>query len=309
MPDKKKMKRKAAAGKAAGRGTKAAGRAGKAPARAKEPKAAAPARGAARGAGAKRSAAPKVRPPPGQGPDPEGFFVARVRGEEAVREAPRALGEGAAGGEAAARALAEAEAGPAGPYDEGLGDLPAAYGEDALVALPRDPRTLFLYWEHTPATREAALEGLERPRAELRVFARSAGGWELLRTVDVALEARGHYVHDLEAGRAYRAEIHLVDRAGREHALGGSSNEVELPTSGPSGVVDDRFARIPWGAPLGRGPGPGRHGGPFSEEARARLASLSDWSRFRTQAGEPGGAAERPTSPSSPGGGYGGRDR
>jgi hypothetical protein len=293
---------KAAGARVARSGTKASRGAAK-------PKAAASARRPA-GQGARRGGASTPAPrSPELGPDPEGFFVARVRGEGAVREAPHALGEGAAGGEAAARALAEAGPGPVGPYDEGLGDLPATYGEDALVALARDPRTAFLYWEHTTATREAAFRGLETPRAQLWVFTRAGDGWERIRAVDFALEARGYYVHDLEPGRTYRAEIHLLDRAGRDRLLGRSSNEVQLPPAGPSPVVDDRFARIPFDAPMGEGVGPGRPGGPFPDEARARLAGLSDWSRFRTSVGSAGEEGERPGSPTSPRGPFGGRDR
>jgi hypothetical protein len=262
---------------------------------------------------AKRAAPPAAvrapAPPAGQGPDPEGFFVARVRGEEAMREAPHAMAEGAPGGEASFRALAEAEPGPVGPFDEGLGDLPWGYGEDALVALPRDPRSAFLYWEHTPSTREEAFAGLDGPRAQLWIFARAGEGWERIRTVDFALESRGFYLHDLEPGRTYRAEIHLVDRAGRERALGGSSNEVRLPPVGPSPIVDDRFVRIPWDVPLGQALGPGRPGGPFSDDARQRLARLSDWSRFRAHVGSAGGKGERPSSPSSPFGPFGDPER
>ncbi|HSN90164.1 MAG TPA: DUF4912 domain-containing protein [Anaeromyxobacteraceae bacterium] len=284
------------AAKAAGKGAgKAAGRAGKAAA------GAAPRRPAAK-AGSRREgpAASKPQPPAAATPDPEGFFVARVRGEEAVREAPHAMAEGSPGGEASMRALAESEPGPVGPFDEGLGDLPWGYGEDALVALARDPRTAFLYWEHTAATRDAALEGLDGPKAQLWIFARAGEGWERVRTVDFALESRGFYLHDLEPGRAYRAEIHLVDRSGRERALGPGSNVVQLPPAGASASVDDRFVRIPWEAPLGPALGPGRPGGPFPEETRQRLARLSDWSRFRAHVGSAGGRGEQPSSPSSP---------
>ena len=43
-----------------------------------------------------------------------------------------------------------------------------------------------------------------------------------------------------------------------------------------------------------------RRGGPFSEELRALLARLSDWSRFagRAWAGSAGGMGGRPSSPS-----------
>jgi hypothetical protein len=243
------------------------------------------------------------------GPDPEGYFVARVRGEDAVREAPHPMSEIAAGG---APVLEEPEAEAAGPQDEGLGDLPWSYGTDALVALPRDPRTIFVYWDHAGSTLDSAFSGLDHPRVQIWLFARAGEGWDRLRALEFALESRGYYVHDLEPGRTYRAEIHAVDRAGRDRLVGASSNEVALPPVGPSPIVDDRFIRIPWDLPLGRLLGPGHPGAPFSAEARALLARLSDWSRFArgSGGGSAGGMGGRPTSPapSSPAGPFGGRE-
>jgi len=231
-------------------------------------------------------------------PDPEGYFVARVRGEEAVREAPHPMTETTSEAPEPFPALEEgAEGGD--EYEENLGELPWGYGDDAFVALPRDPRTLFLYWDFSRETADAAFAGLEHPRVELRIFARSGAGWDPVRTSEFALESRGFYVHDLEPGRVYRAEIHAVDRHGQARLLGRGSNEMMLPPLGPSPVIDDRFIRIPWEVPLGRLLGPGHAGGPFSDEARALLARLSDWSRFaaRPGAGSAGGPGGRPTSP------------
>jgi hypothetical protein len=219
-------------------------------------------------------------------------------------------------GPSALRALGDAEAARAGPADEeGLGDLPWSYQDDALVALARDPRTLFLYWDHARRTLEEAFDGLGEATAQLWLFALGeGGGWERLRAFDFALESRSHYLHDLEPGRTYRAEIHLVDQGGRTRLLAGASNEVRLPNLGPSPVVDDRFARIPWDLPLARWLRELWPGGPFSEEARALLAGLSDWSRFagRAWGGSAGGQGGRPFSPaggpSSPGGAAGGRE-
>jgi uncharacterized protein len=247
-------------------------------------------------------------------PDPEGYFVARVRGEDAVRDAPHPMSESVAG--------FRGEEGSNGHrYEEGLGELPWSYGDDAFVAMARDPRTLFVYWDHANGTRAAALEGLEQPRVQLWVFARRNGDWDRIRTVDLALEARGWYVHDLEPGRVYRAEIHAVDRTGSVRAVGGSSNPVQLPPYGPSPLVDDRFIRVPWTLPLGRLLGPGHAAAPFSEEARRLLASLSDWGRYAEQAGGGGQSAGGvgagglggrmasggPASPTSPFGGGGHR--
>uniref|UniRef100_UPI001F59ADE5 DUF4912 domain-containing protein n=1 Tax=Anaeromyxobacter oryzisoli TaxID=2925408 RepID=UPI001F59ADE5 len=229
------------------------------------------------------------------GTDPEGYFVARVRGEDAVRGAPHPMRE-----EEEGTSYEEGEA-PT-PFDEGLGDLPTTYDEDALVALARDPRSLYVYWDHSAGTVERGFGGLDRPRAQLWVFARSGERWERVRVIEFDLESRGYYLHDLEPGRAYRAEIHAVDRLGRERLVGPGSNEIGLPPVGPSSLIDDRFIRIPWEVPLGRLLGPGHVGGPFSEEARAMLARLSDWSRFASKAvwgGSAGAPGERPSSPIS----------
>ncbi|ABC80850.1 hypothetical protein Adeh_1075 [Anaeromyxobacter dehalogenans 2CP-C] len=311
--------RAARTGAGAAIGAVVGARAGAAPARArkagKAATAAAAVAGAAVGAAVGAAAGARsgrrkatARKPRAAVPDAEGFFVARVRGEDAVREAPHPLVEPEPEDEDAAAEEAEGTPSGAPAYDEGLGELPWGYGDDAFVALPRDPRTLFLYWDWSGATLDAAFQGLDHGRSQLWVFARSGAGWERVRVIDFALESRGYYVHDLEPGRAYRAEIHVVDRRGAERLLARPSNPVGLPSSGPSGVVDDRFVRIPWDMPLGRLLGPGHAGGPFSDEARALLARLSDWSRFGSApvwGGSAGGMGGRPSSPtaapSSPG--------
>ena len=233
-------------------------------------------------------------------PDPEGFFVARVRGEEEARNAPHPMSEPPAEvvGRWSERASPWEGTHPVMPvYDEHLGDLPWAYGDDALVALPRDPRTLFLYWDLSEATARAAFDGLDGPRAQLWMLAAKGEGWEQVRVIDFALESRSFYVNDLEPGRTYRCEIQAIDRHGYARRVGPSSNAVALPTVGQSPVIDDRFARIPWDLPLPRLLGAGRAGGPFSEDLRALLASLSDWGR---QPGRAWGGSVPGSAPSSP---------
>jgi uncharacterized protein len=321
---------KAAAGKAAekvprARGAKAAAAGAKPPAKqqkakkaGKVAKAAAKVAGAALGAAAgAATAAASVRPGAGAkkrgaktgapraarkgketpGTDPEGFFVARVRGEDAVRDAPHPLVESAEVEDDERNGV------PVAPiYPEGLGELPWGYGDDAFVGLPRDPRTLFLYWDLGKETLDRGLGGLDHPRTQLWVYARSGASWDRVRVLEFALEARGYYVHDLEPGRLYRAEIHVLDRQGQDRVLARSSNEVSLPPVGPSPIVDDRFIRIPWEIQLGRLLGPGHPGGAFPEDVRAMLARLSDWSRFAGKSvwgGSAGGMGGRPSSPSA----------
>lgn len=241
-----------------------------------------------------------ARPRPSDEPDPESYFVARVRGEEAVREAPRPMTEAAV--EEARGAPRGERPEPRGSRDEQLGDLPSGYGDDALVALPRDPRTLYLYWDHGQETLRRAWEGLEGGRSEIWLFAALPGGsWERVRAVGFALESRGWYLHDLEPGRAYRAEIHIVGRD-QDRLLPRPSNAVGLPPVGPSPLVDDRFARIAWSEHLSLWLAQWRAGGPFAEELRAQLLGLSDWSRFGGGGwgGSAGGRGASPASPSGP---------
>jgi hypothetical protein len=121
--------------------------------------------------------------------------------------------------------------------------------------------------------------------------------------VDFALESHCFYVHDLDPGRVYRAEIHVVG-GGAERQLGGASNEMQLPPSGPSPLVDDRFAHIPWELPLDRWLRELRAGGAFPQDLRDLLGRLSEASRPRAPRA-PGEAAAAPGGPTSPTTGWG----
>lgn len=283
------------------------------PAKGRTAKAARPARVAKPVAAAKKAATrAKVAKPAAKAkgpapsltptPDPEGFFVARVRGEEEVRHAPHPLAEPPVEGAGrwAEQPPAREGSHPVMPaYEEHLGDLPWSYGDDAFIALPRDPKTLFLYWDLSAATVRAGFEGLDAPRAELWVFAAQGEGWERVRVQEFAIESRTFYVHDLEPGRTYRAEIQAIDRHGNARRVGHGSNAMPLPPVGASSLVDDRFVRIPWDVPLPRLLGRGRAGGPFPEDLRALLARLSDWGRFPDRPW--GGSVAGGAAPSSPG--------
>lgn len=237
-------------------------------------------------------------------PGPEGFMVARVAGEDAAHGAPHPLTERTLEQEPPARPpkATSSRRAAAAPYREDLGELPGGYGDDALIALPRDPKTLFLYWDHAQDTLRAAWDGLDGGRPQLWVFVREPdGAWTRVRVVEFALESRSYYLHDLEPGRVYRAEIHVVDRQGRERLVPRGSNEMMLPTVGPSPIIDDRFMRILWSEPLQRLAREPRAGGPFPEDVRQQLGRLSDWSRFagRVWGVSAGGMGGRPFSPTS----------
>lgn len=229
-------------------------------------------------------------------PRPEGHLIARVRGEEEVHEGPHPLTEDRLAEPADLVTEVEervaAAATPAPADDEDLGELPWSYGDDALVALPRDPTTLWCYWDFAHHTVQEAMSGLENPRARIRVLEQG----RVVREIDLALESRSFYINDLVPGRHYRVELHFYGVDGRHKRIGRPSNTIALPPRGPSPIIDDRFVTLPWGMPLAR-----RHDlferarpeGGFSGEDRDVLHAAS--------AGRPLGASER-GGPGAPGG-------
>ncbi|MBU8900465.1 DUF4912 domain-containing protein [Corallococcus sp. M34] len=163
----------------------------------------------------------------------EGFFVARVAGEREARRHHLL--------EEQARWLPPAD--QSSEYDEHLGELPLDYEDDTALLMPRDPHTLFVFWDFSAATRARALEGLDAPRAVLKVFE----GEQLVREVEFALESRSFYIHGLPPGRPYRVEAHFIAKDGSGRRIGGSTNRVVLPPSGPSSDTSVRFLRMPTG--------------------------------------------------------------
>jgi hypothetical protein len=163
----------------------------------------------------------------------EGFFIARVAGEEEARK----------------HHLTEASARLAALKRNGTGalDLAAGEGDDRLHALARDPETLFVFWDWPKTLREEAAGGLKSPGAVLRVF----DGDSLVQELQFSPELRSFYVHRLRPGRRYRVEAYLVGADGRSRQIGQSSNVVQLP--GPTySRADARFMEVSWEADLGR---------------------------------------------------------
>ena len=133
------------------------------------------------------------------------------------------------------------------------GTLPDVYGRDRLVLLPRDPWTLFAYWEITPHTRTAAIDGLgpdaAGARAVLRIsdvtFVTPAGDHACL-TLDLEppAEATRTYVHGCRPGASYRVELGLRTPANRFIPMV-RSNTVTLPAATPSTDTTVRWAGSP----------------------------------------------------------------
>lgn len=184
--------------------------------------------------------APDAEEPPQHDAEPlvEGFFVARMFGPDEARR-HRMTDE-------ANRHAIESRSKPV--YDEKLGELPHTYEDDAAIALPQDPQTVFFFWDFNEQTRSRAFNGLHDPKALLRIF----DGETLVREMDFALESKSFYVRGLTPGRRYRLEAHAIGRDGATRRIGRSTNLVAVPSEGPSSDTTVRFLRAPWTLPVGR---------------------------------------------------------
>lgn len=191
-------------------------------------------------------------------------MVARVAGEKEAFHAPIPL--------------VEERLPPAPEPSPGPPPLPAAYRDDAFVALARDPFTLWLTWDFAPETVERAMEGLHDPRTKLRIYQ----GAHRVRDLDFALESTSYYVSELSPGESYQAEIVCIGANG-ERRLGERSNAVRLPNFGPAAWTDDRFATLPWDVRLPRGlhavvePFPFPDSEALAQGSRTRRGASESW--------------------------------
>jgi hypothetical protein len=135
-----------------------------------------------------------------------------------------------------------------GHVNEGLGELPRGYGDGRLIALVRDPSTLFLYWDFSSQQIEGAFDGLGAGHARLKLWSVHAGGNELLRESEIHLDARGHYARDLPPGHEVRAEIWAVGDKGARMLR--ASRPVKLPPASESDDFELFWLRLRLDQPL-----------------------------------------------------------
>jgi len=129
--------------------------------------------------------------------------------------------------------------------DEGRSTPPTAdvgYGTDQVVALPREPRTLFVFWDLASSTLRTASEGLRAWRLVLRVYA----GERVLREHPVNLPHGRAYLEDIPLAPGGRVELHLED---------GNTSRLVAASDIPESFATDqdsplRLAEIPWQLPL-----------------------------------------------------------
>jgi len=162
----------------------------------------------------------------------EGFFVARIAGEDEARR----------------RGLTEAFGSRASLGRNGrAAGVSVGEGDDRLHALARDPETLFVFWDFPKRTLDEAAAGLKFRRAILRVFE----GDQVVRETEFTPESRSFYLHHLRPGHRYRVEAHFLGLRGQSRQIGFSSNTAELPGGG-NFEGDIRLMRLPWELDLRR---------------------------------------------------------
>ena len=135
-----------------------------------------------------------------------------------------------------------------GLVNEGLGELPWAYGDARLVGLVRDPTTLFIYWDFSPQQIEQAFAGLGRARAMIKLWNSRNGGGDLVRETEVHLDARGWYLRELPPGLELRAELWAVGERGAR--LMRAARPARLPPAAPSDQLEAFYLRLPLDQPV-----------------------------------------------------------
>ena len=128
--------------------------------------------------------------------------------------------------------------------------LPDSYGRDLVVAMPRDPYWIYVYWEITEGTLSHALRSLGRAqlnaRRILRVYTRDgerAGVERALFDIFLTPEARNWYINVGGPGRTYRVDIGLLTAKGKFVCLV-SSNVVSTPRDRMSDVLDEKWMSL-----------------------------------------------------------------
>jgi hypothetical protein len=131
-------------------------------------------------------------------------------------------------------------------FVEELGELPWTYGDGRLVALIRDPQTIYVYWDLSQQQIEQAFGGLGTARASLKLW--NSRGNDLIREIEVHLDSRGWYVRELPSALELRVELWALGERGARMLR--AARPIKLPPSSPSDVLDEVYATLPLGSPL-----------------------------------------------------------
>jgi hypothetical protein len=122
-----------------------------------------------------------------------------------------------------------------------LAQLPRVYGRPILVAIPRDPRTLFTYWSINWESVFANAEPVDR-RVYLRVL-KTDGLEESESAVEPMLGS--HYVTASEPAGTYRVELGYYQPAGTWRSVA-ISDSVKMPPEAASENFSVDVATVPF---------------------------------------------------------------
>jgi hypothetical protein len=137
-----------------------------------------------------------------------------------------------------------AEPQPSGMIDQGL-PIPDRYGFDRLVALPRDPRTIFNYWEldgrRLLDVRQARGDNFVDSCAWVLRLYRLNEGVAIDMEIDPSI---GNWYIDVGGPGRYQTELALLSPDGEWITLL-VSQVVSTPALGPSDIIDDEWRMRP----------------------------------------------------------------
>src|SRR4051812_46042878 len=123
----------------------------------------------------------------------------------------------------------------------GLPELPKAYGAPLLFAIPRDPRTLFTYWNVDWSELFSEGEPIDR-QVYLRIRT-SAGADESETAIEPMLGS--YYAEVVQPGGEYQTELGYYDGAGNWSAIA-TSEMVTMPPEDASENVQLDLATVPY---------------------------------------------------------------
>ena len=128
------------------------------------------------------------------------------------------------------------------PHFEFLGDLPESYGTRRLFLTPRDPQTLFAYWDFTREQLEQAEKEASDGRLYLQVF---TPGKERVHQIHIHPSSREWFLPTHRPSTLFQAELGYYSSSGSFHQLA-LSQEVTTPPDAPSPNQEIQFVTIPF---------------------------------------------------------------
>ncbi|MCY7368277.1 MAG: DUF4912 domain-containing protein [Chamaesiphon sp.] len=133
--------------------------------------------------------------------------------------------------------------------DEGLGELPAGYGDSRIVLLPRDPQWAYAYWD-IPIEHKNELRSHGGQQLALRIYDVTDINIEhqsphSIQEYPIDEMAREWYIPIPVSDRSYTIDIGYRCGDGRWLVLA-RSESVGIPPVYPSDWIEDIFITVPW---------------------------------------------------------------